>query len=229
MSEPPGVTLLNQRRTAFVLRYPRTRRRAVTRLTPYFVGRRGFTEPTREPPPQSGDRGPSSRRRMTAICAFRPAGVDAERSARIAAVEIAIRRIRAIPPEFFRSAERQFGEPDRGRFRRPRQATGESGRQPHQRAAAEQSGLWRRGAAQYRGARRRLLDRFWLSAYAYGRGATTRVSKSCPRQTSSAFRRQVKTSLPPGAIPAVGSSATCRPRPVSLVATSAWVFQSSRV
>src|ERR1700722_3961101 len=71
MSEPPGVTLLNQRRTAFVLRYPRTRRRAVTRPTLYFVGRRGFTEPTREPPPQSGDRGPSSRRRMTAICGYR--------------------------------------------------------------------------------------------------------------------------------------------------------------
>jgi hypothetical protein len=76
---------------------------------------------------------------------------------------------------------------------------------------------------------RRLPDISWPSAYTYAGAATTRVSKSRPRQTSSAFRRQVKTSLPPGAIPAVGSSATCRPRPVSLVATSAWVFQSSRV
>jgi hypothetical protein len=72
-------------------------------------------------------------------------------------------------------------------------------------------------------------DRFWLSARAYARGATTYASKSRPRQTPSAFRRQVKVSLPPGSIPEVGSSATCRPRPVSLVATSAWVFQSSRV
>ena len=58
----------------------------------------------------------------------------------------------------------------------------------------------------YRSASRRRWTRLRRADYA--RGATTRVSKSRPRQTSSAFRRQVKTSLPPGAIPVVGSSAT---------------------
>jgi len=59
--------------------------------------------------------------------------------------------------------------------------------------------------------------------------AAIAASKFCPRHAPVALSRQVNTIRSPADMPSVAISAGNRPTPASLVSTSAWVRQSSRV